>query len=194
MKVDSGLELGRDDPALELPWQAEDGNLSYQNLRANPVLIEKISEVADLPELREFLLRINAPDFFLETAKSDVWFSTDLAADEDIFAASTKLVSYVDIIFSRAEKRVLLADHEELVSNLCRLLAKAPEMAACAEFVIRHCHYHASAHPDASTDSITGFCVTAYIAGFGDSEDEARQRWSIALKLLQHAMVQAASL
>ena len=150
MQVDSSLELGRDDPALELPWQShsEDGSISYQDLRANPALINNVSEARRFPELRDFLLRINAPNFFLETAKSDVWFSSELAADEDIFAASTKLVSYVDIVFSLPKRRVSLPDHEALVSNLCRLLTKAPEMAASAEFVIRHCHFHPAAMSD----------------------------------------------
>jgi hypothetical protein len=41
-------------------------------------------------------------------------------------------------------------------------------------------------------DSQSGFCITAYVSGFGDTDEEAQQRWSIALKLLQHALVQAA--
>ena len=35
-----------------------------------------------------------------------------------------------------------------------------------------------------------GFCFTAYVTGFGDSDHEPRLRWQIALALLQNALVQ----
>jgi len=38
--------------------------------------------------------------------------------------------------------------------------------------------------------SVSGFCFTAYVAGFGDSDHEPRLRWQIALALLQNALVQ----
>lgn len=37
-----------------------------------------------------------------------------------------------------------------------------------------------------------GFCFTAYVTGFGDSDHEPRLRWQIALALLQNALVQLA--
>jgi hypothetical protein len=40
--------------------------------------------------------------------------------------------------------------------------------------------------------SISGFCFTAYVTGFGDSDHEPRLRWQIALALLQNALVQLA--
>jgi hypothetical protein len=40
--------------------------------------------------------------------------------------------------------------------------------------------------------SVSGFCFTAYVAGFGDSDHEPRLRWQIALALLQNALVQLA--
>ena len=38
--------------------------------------------------------------------------------------------------------------------------------------------------------SVTGFCMTAYVAGFGDSDYDPVRRWTIGLNLLQHAIVQ----
>jgi pentapeptide MXKDX repeat protein len=38
--------------------------------------------------------------------------------------------------------------------------------------------------------SLSGFCLTAYVTGFGDEENEPRRRWEIALALMQHALVQ----
>ena len=60
-------------------------------------------------------------------------------------------------------------------------------MAAAAEFVIRRCYYHGDGRQD---DSVGGFSITAYVTGYGDTQEEALQHWGIALKLLQHALVQ----
>jgi len=40
------------------------------------------------------------------------------------------------------------------------------------------------------TDSVTGFCITAYVTGFGDDDHDPVRRWAIALYLLQNAIVQ----
>jgi hypothetical protein len=45
-------------------------------------------------------------------------------------------------------------------------------------------------HRDEFNSSITGFCLTAYVTGFGDCDHDPLRRWTIALNLLQHAIVQ----
>jgi hypothetical protein len=190
MQVDSAVELGRDDPALEMPWASEDGSLSYCDIRRNPGLIDTLPEATRCVELREFLIRANAAGFPLQTAKSDVWMTNEISPEEEIFSAGCKFACYLDLLFSDEARRFSLESHEQLVTKLCKLLQRAPEMPASIEFVIRHCHYHSSA----PSDSRTGFCVTSYVSGFGGEEEEARQRWGIALKLLQHALVQAVRL
>jgi hypothetical protein len=40
--------------------------------------------------------------------------------------------------------------------------------------------------------SVSGFCFTVYVTGFGDSDHEPGLRWQIALALLQNAVVQLA--
>jgi len=265
MLVDSLIELGRDDPALEFPWASEDGSLRYHDLKNSPALIDHITEAASYCELREFLLRVNAPEFPLQTAKTDIWRTNEILPEEDIFAASQKLVSYIDLVFAAQQPRFSLERHQELVTALCSALRRAPHMPAPIEFIIRHCYYHDVAGPatleDASpvqargslssglpyvsntlasnnkvfsaghlllsrkpgpakehiaADSaapnlvedggrssnaqlisvtqqpnlLCGFSITVYVSGFGENEQDTRQRWSIALKLLQHAMIQ----
>jgi len=189
MQADYSLELGSDDPALELPWRADDGSVRYFNLKLHPDLVLNIPEARNHPELSSFLSRINAAEFPLETAKCDAWPSRELATEEEAFGAECKFVCYVDLLFSDDSQRFSLEKHKLLVEDLCGLLKRAPEMAASADFVVRHCHYHTG---DNQTDSRIGFCITAYVTGFGDSQEEARQRWVIALKLLQNALVQLA--
>src|SRR5262249_11932904 len=97
-------------------------------------------------------------------------------------------ISYIDLVFAADEPRLSLEKHEALAKSLCALLQRAPEMAAAIELVIRRCYYHPDKNPHESTG---GFCITAYATCFGEDEAEARKRWSIALTLLQHALVQA---
>lgn len=203
MHADYSLELGREDPALELPWSSGDGTTRYYDLKQHPDLVLQIPEALNSPELSAFLRRINAAGFPLQTAKCDTWYSRDLSSEEEIFGAAGKFVSYVDLVFTEDEpestectaaphavtaaRRLTFAAHETLAKNLCALLKCAPEIAATVELVIRHCHFHHEGSPDGSD---TGFCITTYVSGFGGDEAEARRRWSIALTLVQHALVQ----
>jgi hypothetical protein len=45
-------------------------------------------------------------------------------------------------------------------------------------------------HCKEPNSSVTGFCLTAYVTGFGDSDHDPLRRWAIGLNLLQHAIVQ----
>jgi hypothetical protein len=188
MQADYSVELGREDPALELPWQSQDGSTRYCDLKQHPESIGEIAEAANSPELKTFLLRINAPSFPFETAKCDAWSSREIAPEEEIFGAAAKFVSYVDLIFEDREPRLSLQRHEALAKSLCALLQRAPEMPAAIELLIRRCYYHPDDDPDRSSE---GFCISAYVSGFGGDEVEAHQRWSVALTLMQHALVQA---
>ena len=259
MHADFSVELGRSDPALELPWSSEDPSVRYFDLKNSPELVLQIPEAVAHPELGAFLTRINAPEFPLATAKCDAWFSREISPEEEIFGAGCKFVSYVDLVFVDEEACCSFEKHESFVKELCRLLGHAPDIAATVEVVIRRCYYHQErfvshdgpgqvakplrrdttnhqttpsqiesfrssdneqinasqrAHvcgrqsepadtleqsrPDETRSldgpgaCISGFCLTAYVTGFGDSDHEPRRRWEIALALLQHALVQTA--
>lgn len=284
MHADFSVELGRDDPALELPWSSTDPHVRYYDLKNHPELVQQIPEVLAHPELGSFLARINAAGFPLATAKCDAWSSREVAPEEEIFG-DRKFVSYIDLVFVNEADRCSFGQHEAFAKELCRLLGHAPEIAATVELVIRHCYYHqekvvsenvveqsdtplqqsvnptaafqpsvfvdegehhfnASEYPESrvkeietavslsyahpcekaqseaqfrsqdrskseekfksqdkiqSEDkphgedaraSVTGFCFTAYVTGFGDSDHDPVRRWTIGLSLLQHALVQ----
>jgi hypothetical protein len=197
MHADYSVELGREDPALELPWSSNDGASRYYDLKRHPDLVLQIPEAVNSPELSAFLTRINAAGFPLQTAKCDTRPSREITPEEEIFGAAQKFVSYVDLVFAApgfeglgfegVNPRLSLDAHEALAKSLCGLLQRAPEIAASFELVIRRCYYHPEDNP---SESSSGFCITTYVSGFGEDEAEARQRWSIALTLLQHALVQ----
>ena len=140
MQADFSVELGGDAPALEIPWRSNDPSVRYYDLKSHPELVQK-SLKHGLPRTSSFLSRINAAEFPLATAKCDVWSSSEVAPEEEIFG-DRKFVSYVDLIFVDQSDRYSFEKHEAFVKELCRLLGHAPEIAATVELVIRHCYYH----------------------------------------------------
>jgi hypothetical protein len=190
MLVDWSVELGRDDSALELPWSSANGAVRYLDLKNHPELLREIPEAVAHPELAAFLGRINAAEFPLQTAKCDAWATQEILPEEEIFRADHKFAAYVDLLYCDEAARVAFERHEELAQSLCKLLKHAPEIAASVEFVIRRCYFHGEARE--SGDSTSGFYVTAYVSAFGHNESEARKQWTIALALVQNALVQVA--
>jgi hypothetical protein len=206
MQADFAVEIGGDAPALELPWASDDGALRFLDLHARPELLLEIEEARRFRELGEFLATVNTPGSALATAKCDVWATHELTEEEATFGASLKLASYVDLVFTHAA-RASFAHHEEFARALCGLLAKAPEIPSAAEFVIRRCYFHSpfadgprppsagKTQPAASrhNDSEDGYCITFYLSSYADDEADARQRWTIGLKLVQNAILQIGS-
>ena len=186
MHAESSVELGREDPALELPWSSPDGAQRYYDLKRRPELLLEVQEAHDNRELAEFLVSTNSSISLFETAKCDTWLSNELSEEEMAYGAAWKFGSYVDLVFTAGEPRFLLPEHEAFTERLVKLLARAPEISAAAEFIIRRCYYHVAG----SGDSETGYCITFYLYGYGDDEDEARRRWNVGLKLVENALVQ----
>src|SRR5258708_22893054 len=161
MQVDFSVELGRDDETLEFPWAAPDGDLHYYDLKRNPAAISHIEEASRVKEIRDFLLASNAPVSLLETAKCDVWSTTEINPEEEIFNGTHKFGSYVDLLFSDPPARFSFEKHERLLKKLTGLLKRAPETPAAAEFSLLRCSYQGSS-------SVTeGFSVTFSLFGYG---------------------------
>jgi hypothetical protein len=184
VEADFAVELGAEDETLELPWDTGADGPRYYDLRRQPGLLLKIEEARRVPELGEFLGAINSPAGILETAKCDAWFSVEINPEEEIFGAACKFGSYVDLVFSRECRRFSVSEHEKLVKRATHLLKRVPEIPVAAELIIRRCFYH-------ETGMVRdGFYVTFYLFGYGDDEPQARQRWAIALKLVENAIRQ----
>lgn len=183
MEADFAVELGADDETLEFPWAA-DGGPRYYDLKRTPELLLNVEEASRVPELAEFLAVINSPAGILETAKCDAWSSAEINPEEEIFGAAYKFGSYVDILFSPETSRHSFPEHEQFARRITHLLKRVPEIPASAELLIRRCFYHVA-------DEIQqGFYITLYLFGYGDDEPQARQRWAIALKLVENAIRQ----
>ncbi len=185
MEADFAVELGSDDERLEIPWAAPDGSLRYFDLREHPELIARIEEAQREPALANLLRRINARDSVLQSAKCDTWLTNEISPEEEIFGLAVKYGCYIDLFFAD-ERRLSFPAHEQLAKYLAQLLKKAPEIPASAEFLVRRCHFHEA------TAQQEGFYITAYLSGFGNDEQAARQQWQIGLQLLENAIRQCA--
>ena len=190
MQADFAVELGADDETLEMPWAAEDGGLQYYDLKRNPERLSKLEEVAQAPELGEFLSKVNSPQSPLESAKCDFWSTTEINPEEEIFEATHKFGSYVDLFFSDEAKRFSFPQHEQLAKQLTKLLQRAPDMPVAVEFLIRRCYYHEKEEAPGEEEIRDGFYITFYLFGYGDDEAKSRQNWVIGLKLVRSAIRQ----
>jgi len=184
MDADWSIELGGDDPVLDFPWTDPAGKLAYFDLKRQPELIAKIDEGANFPGLAEFLRKVNSPRSKLESAKCDLWATTELSPEEEIFNASHKFASYVDLVFSENRHRGSLPLYEDFARRLTELLRRAPEINASAQLCIRRCFFNDAAK------TTEGFYYTLYVSGYGNEEGEARKSWTIAAGLAGHAIVQ----
>lgn len=180
MDVDWAVELGADDPTLAVPWESDGGGLRYYDLRARPELLLYVDEATQHRELGEFLSAVNSAQSRLQSAKCDVWTSRELSEPEGIYGAACKFCSYVDLIFADLAPRMDFSQHEEFARRLTTLLQRAPQISAAAEFIVRRAHY----------DGKSGFYFTFELAGYGDDEEDAKKRWTIALDLIGNAILQ----
>ena len=198
MDAEFSAEIAADAPALELPWSSGDGASRFLDLRSRPELLLEVGEAARNRALGEFLATINSAEGPLQTVKCDTWLSAEIREEEKIYGTAMKYGSYIDLVFTSEGARRSFDAHEKFVRALCALLAKAPSISVAAEFIVRRCYVHTAelaagklpavdAPPGNSADA---FCVSFYLTGYGDEEDEARQRWTIGLKLVENAILQ----
>jgi hypothetical protein len=189
VQADFSVELGRDDPTLEVPWENPEGTNRYLDLKRQPELLRNLPEIVEHAELGDFLSAVNSTSSVFETAKCDAWSTTEINPEDEIFGATWKYGCYTDLLFSNDSLRVSFEAHEKLVGELTQLLKKAPELPASAEFLIRRCYWHLRPGPPISDN----FYVTCYVFGYAQSEEQARRQWAIALKLVENAIRQVSA-
>ncbi len=184
MDADFSIELEREDPVLDFPWSDPAGKLAYVDLKRRPELMAEVEEAARFSELREFLRILNSARSIVETAKCDAWATTEPTDEEEIYDASHKFASYVDVVFSDFDRRLSFAVHEQFAQQLVELLRRTPETPSAAEVDVRRSYF-------LQDDGVReGFYCTLYVNGYGSDEAGARLNWGVALKLMANAIVQ----
>src|SRR6202158_810151 len=184
MDGDVSIELGREDPVLDFPWKDPACKLAYVDVKRRPELMLSIEEAETFPELGEFLRVMNSARSMVETAKCDAWATTELSAEEDIYDASHKFASYVDVLFSKIDVRPSFSLHEQFARKLVELLRRAPDTPSAAEVCVRRCYFV----EDSGVRE--GFYCTLYVSGYGSDDASARRNWGVGLKLTGNAIVQ----
>jgi hypothetical protein len=184
MVAEWSVELGASDPVLEIPWRSEDGSLRFLDLKRQPELLLEIPEACSYQELASFLDWANSADSQIETAKCDVWSTSEMDAEDEVFGESIKVSSYVDLLFA-SKARESFSECERLVQSLARMLRQAPDLSSAAQFIVRRCVDRRQADQGSRC-----LYVTSYLHGYGADVQEARQRWGIGLNLAQNAMKQ----
>jgi hypothetical protein len=187
MQADFSVELGADDPTLTVPWASPDGEPRYRDLRAHPDLLLYIEEAIRCPELGEFLAHVNSERSRMQSAKCDVWFTTELNEEEQIYGAAGKFGGYVDLFFTAPEERCSFSKCEEFARQLTSLLRRAPELPSSVEVILRRAQFEQGMRLEG------GFYFTSYVFGYGDEQEDARRHWAVSLKLLENALLQLAS-
>ena len=189
MDADWSVELGHDDPALEFPWSSPDRSHRYVDLPQSPELVSEIPEATLYPELAEFLVALNAPASAWQTVKCDVWLDSELDEAEQIYDAELKFCSYVDLVARDSLARFSFERHEQFVKSAARQFSEDDEPSTACEFIVRRCWYHDEISP---SDVMPGFCITFYLFGYGNSEAQARARWSEGLRRVTSALTKLA--
>lgn len=184
MEADFSIELCADDPVLDFPWTDPAGKNLYVDLKRQPDSMSQIEEACRFPELAEFLRTANSSRSLVESAKCDAWATTELTIEDEIFDASHKITSYVDLVMTDRGRRLSFPFHEGFVQGLMGLLRKAPEVISSAEVCLRRCFF-----VDSSPAS-EGFYCTVYVNGYGSDEAAARMNWAIGMKLVATAILQ----
>ena len=175
MDADWSVELGADDEALEFPWASPDGSQRFVDLSEHLERLNEIPEAARYPKLFSFLLALNGRFSPWLTAKCDVWIDYELGEAEEIYDARLKMCSYVDLVRRNESERFSFEQHEQWVKSATRHARLiGPHPIAC-EFIVRRCWYHTGS--SAEDDPVPGFCITAYVSGYGDDEAIAMARW-----------------
>ena len=178
MDADWSVELGREDPALEFPWTSANGLRRYVDLLQSPESISEIPEAEQYPELAECLRALNTPDSPWQTVKCDVWLERELDEAEQIYDATLKFCSYIDLIARDVSKRFSFDQHERFVRLAAQQLSNNDSELVSCEFIVRRCWFHEA---KLGGDLTAGFCVTFYLFGYANTKVEARARWARGL-------------
>jgi len=184
MDADFSIELGREDPVLDFPWTDPASKLAYVDVKRCPELMASIEEAEEFPELGEFLRVMNSARSMVETAKCDAWATTELSVEEDVYDASHKFASYVDVVFSEIDMRQSFALHEQFARKLVELLRRVPDTPSAAEVCVRRCYF------GEDSGVRDGFYCTLNVSGYGNNDANARQNWGVGLKLIRNAILQ----
>jgi hypothetical protein len=157
--------------------------MEFIDLVGHPERLDEIAEVRGAPPLRVALRTLNSPRGCTWTAKCDAW-PMPPAEIEGVTAAlgladaRAGVASYIDVLARESKAYASFDGHERWARALAREMDLVPGSDFAAEFIVR----------PAWVAGRDGFAITAYVYGFGEDEERAREAWSAALQVVAQAL------
>jgi len=176
MEADWEFEIASDAPVIDAAWTG------FVDLKLQPERVTEISELSQLPALRELLLHLNAEGSRLFTSKCDVWNSGEVEAVElgaDRESAGCTLACYVDLLAAEKHAWHTPDSCAAWARRMCVYLAGAALRNCRTDMVIRRAFLSATE---------TGIGVTCYVVGCGSTDVEAAESLSRALRVFSDAV------
>jgi hypothetical protein len=175
MLADWECEIAPDAPVIDAAWAG------FLDLRRHPEQVAAIAELAQLPALGPALLRLNAADSPVFTAKCDVWKAGEVDPDEldsTRERATHAVASYIDLL--PATERTWSSPETAAAwsRSVCALLGNIPVRQCRVDLVIRAAFF---------TPVEMGIGISCYCTGCGANESEAAEMLSQAVRALSDA-------
>lgn len=177
MEADWEFEIAPEAPVIDAAWAG------FVDLRVAPERVSELAELAGLPPLEGFLVRLNAPGSPVFTAKCDVWNPGEIDPDElDASSESVRkaLACYIDLLPANAHSWPTPQMAAEWSRAICASLAELPARQCRIDLVIRRAFL-------APTE--LGFGITCYLTACGSTETDAAGALARALDAFSGAVL-----
>jgi hypothetical protein len=181
MEADWEVQIGGGAPVIEPEWEG------FVDLRRVPEAAEQLPEAGALPGLAQVLMRLNAPDSPVWTAKCDVWKMDDFDPLElDAAGAGQQLgaACFVDLLPQEKTRWGTHADAAEWCRNVCGHLRAIALRSCRVDLVVRAAEF---------AEEGPGFAVTAYASAVGADETQTRQKLAQTLAALADTLEQSSA-
>ena len=160
--------------------RAESKNWGYFDLKREPSLISEIRELEGVPELRELIKSINAPEGFFRTIGCE---KADGQREDDTYWRNC----YVEIVFEALDLNRNRENFRMLFENFreyCSVAEGLPDEGT-VEFEIGHVVFNDHKDPDDPGKRATGRAAVVWIYGHGRTPEEARSNWGAAVGVVK---------
>lgn len=181
MEADWEIEIGGSAPIIESAWSG------FTDLRIAPERSEFLQEIASLPALAPSLVRLNSPGSGFFTVKCDVWPVTGIDPfefDTDHEHNVIGIACYIDLLPCSSWLWPDLSAPKRRCAMICVELRSSTLRCCRADLVLRRAK---------GIDHEQKIGITAYIAGCGATEEEARRHLGDALSCFVDAAMRSGS-
>jgi hypothetical protein len=178
MDADWEIEIDGEAPIIDAYWQG------FVDLRSEPQRVRELSEVRQLPALRDALVRLNGSDSPVWTAKCDLWsvddfdrFELDAPDGDDLCAQAC----YIDLL---ARSNEHWASDPEMAVAFCKNLC-----ARVRSVAIRCCRMDLIIRRAVNVSGESDLGITAYLTACGATEAGAVVQLESALAVFSDSIL-----